>query len=160
LAIAPTKNNERLEWLVEKAIEIGVHHIIPIHCKHSERPIIKADRLHRVAVSAMKQSLKYFLPELRALTPFEQLVRAGFDGDAFLAHCYTDLPRTYLQQALHAKRNALICIGPEGDFSREEIAIAEKEGFTSVSLGESRLRTETAGIAAVHTFELINQMQP
>jgi len=157
VAIAPTKNHDRLEWFVEKAVEIGVHRIYLIECENSERPTVRYDRLERMAVAALKQSQRYWLPEIFPIHSFKELAQRDFEGTKFLAHCYAEHPKKLLRDVLTKNSDTLICIGPEGDFSREEIYLAEKNGFVSVSLGQSRLRTETAGLAAVHTFELINQ---
>jgi 16S rRNA (uracil1498-N3)-methyltransferase len=157
LAVAPTKNTDRLEWLIEKAVEIGVSEIIPIACQHSERVILKTERLVRVAVAAMKQSQKAFLPQIHELTQFAQLVKSSDAAQKFIAHCYSDTPRQPLHKTLKPGTNALICIGPEGDFSKQEIEMASAYGFEGISLGNSRLRTETAGMVAVTTFDIINQ---
>lgn len=157
LAIAPTKNNERLEWLVEKAVEIGVDKISLIQCEHSERPHLKIDRLSKIAVSAMKQSLKFYLPEIVALVKLKDWISSCGQSVKCIAHCEVDQPRRLLQHILLPGQSAAIAIGPEGDFSQGEIEYALSNGFKSVSLGDARLRTETAALAAVHTFELINQ---
>ncbi|MFO0362300.1 MAG: RsmE family RNA methyltransferase [Flavobacteriales bacterium] len=157
LAIAPTKNHDRLEWLVEKAVEIGVHRILLIECDHSERPVARMDRLERMAVAALKQSQRYYLPVIEPLKTFSSVIEMPFDGMRFLAHCYDEVQKKLLRDALIPERDALIAIGPEGDFSRDEVYRVEQAGWVSVSLGKSRLRTETAGLAAVHTFEIINQ---
>jgi 16S rRNA (uracil1498-N3)-methyltransferase len=157
LAVAPTKNNERLEWFVEKAVEIGVHKISLILCEHSERPHLRIDRLQKVAISAMKQSLKFYLPEITELIKFKDWVQLQTTGIRCIAHC-NDIPeRTSLMKTLIPNQNATIAIGPEGDFSKVEIDFALSIGFKGVHLGNSRLRTETAALAAVHTFELVNQ---
>jgi 16S rRNA (uracil1498-N3)-methyltransferase len=158
LAIAPTKNNERLEWFVEKAVEIGIQKIQLIHCRHSERPSIKTERLQRVAVSAMKQSQRYYLPEILPIIAFNDWLASIETDQKFIAHCRTERHRRLLRDALQNGIPACIAIGPEGDFSDEEIETARTGGFVEVSLGHARLRTETAALAAVHTFELINQI--
>jgi 16S rRNA (uracil1498-N3)-methyltransferase len=155
IAIAPTKNIERMEWFLEKATEIGITRVIPLHCQHSERKEIKHERLEKVMISAMKQSLKAYLPQLDELTKFNDLIRQPFDGLKFIAHCeeqYRDL----LKNLIVPNQNYLILIGPEGDFSSEEIGAAIQTGFKPVSLGDSRLRTETAGVVACHTFNILN----
>ncbi len=157
LAIAPTKNNERLEWFVEKAVEIGVERITLLHCEHSERPHLKLDRLHKIAVSAMKQSLKFYLPEITEMIPFRDWVKKNENALRCIAHCETDQPRELLKNVLKQNVNTCIAIGPEGDFSKSEIAMAMEHQFIPVSLGNARLRTETAALAAVHTFELSHQ---
>lgn len=158
LAIGPTKNIDRMEWLVEKATEIGLDILSPIDCRYSERSAVKSDRLQKIAVSAMKQSLKSWLPEIREMESFRDFLAAhqDFDGQKFIAHCY-DSPKTLLKEAYTKGRNALILIGPEGDFSEEEVKAATGAGFTPVSLGQARLRTETAGLVAVMTVALVNQ---
>ena len=156
IAIAPTKNIERIEWFLEKATEIGVNRITPLLCHHSERKEIKADRLEKVMVSAMKQSLKAYLPQLDAMTKFTTFIKQPFDGGKFIAHC-DEQHRELLKSVVKPGENYLILIGPEGDFSPEEIRLALDAGFVPVSLGESRLRTETAGIVACHTFNLLNE---
>lgn len=156
VAIAPTKNIERIEWFLEKATEIGINRVIPILCRHSERKEIKHDRLEKVMVSAMKQSLKAYLPKLDELTKFGDLIRQPFEGQKFIAHC-EEQHRELLKNAMVPGKNYLILIGPEGDFSPEEIEMAIEAGFVPVSLGDSRLRTETAGVVACHTFNLLNE---
>ncbi len=156
IAIAPTKNIERLEWFLEKATEIGIDEITPIICRFSERKIIKPERLEKVIVSAMKQSIKAYLPKLNEAITVEKLMKQNNDNDKFIAHCYDD-QKTLLQQAYNKESNALVLIGPEGDFSEEEVALALKNDFKPISLGNSRLRTETAGIVACHTINLLNE---
>ena len=159
LAVAPTKNPSRMEWLVEKAVEIGVGEITLLDCDHSERTFLKTDRLERLAVSAMKQSLHTLLPEIHpAVTLRNWLSTFHFplSTQKLIAHCEADQPRTPLAAALQPGRDAVVLIGPEGDFSREEIDLALACGFQPVSLGPSRLRTETAALYAVTAFNLIN----
>ena len=156
VAIAPTKNIERIEWFLEKATEIGITHITPIVCRFSERKDIKNDRLEKVMVSAMKQSLKAYLPKLDPLTKFNDFIAQPFVGQKFIAHC-EEQHRDLLKMMLLPNQNYLILIGPEGDFSSEEIKMAIEAGFHPVSLGNSRLRTETAGLVACHTFNLLNE---
>jgi 16S rRNA (uracil1498-N3)-methyltransferase len=157
IAIAPTKNMDRLEWFLEKATEIGIDSITPLLCRYSERKEIKTDRLEKVMVSAMKQSLKAYLPQLNSLTKFSDFVRQPFDGQKFIAHC-EEQQRDLLTSKIEPHSKYLILIGPEGDFSTEEIELAILAGFHPVSLGESRLRIETAGLVACHTFNLMNQL--
>ena len=157
IAIAPTKNIERMEWFLEKATEIGINRVIPILCQHSERKEIKPERLENVMVSAMKQSLKAYLPQLNPLTKLTDFIRQPFEGQKFIAHC-EEQQRELLKKRIVPNQNYLILIGPEGDFSPEEIELALKSGFEAVSLGESRLRTETAGVVACHTFNLLNEL--
>ena len=156
VAIAPTKNIERFEWFLEKSTEIGIDRVTPLLCHHSERKEIKHDRLEKVMVSAMKQSLKAYLPQLDELTKFADFIRRPFNGQKFIAHC-EEQHRELLKNAIKPAGNYLILIGPEGDFSLEEIEMAIQAGFQPVSLGESRLRTETAGVVACHTFNLLSE---
>lgn len=156
VAIAPTKNIERIEWFLEKATEIGVDHITPLLCRFSERKEIKSERLEKVMVSAMKQSLKAYLPQLDPLTRFNDFISQPFEGQKFIAHC-DEQHRDLLKKMILPNQQYLILIGPEGDFSPEEISQAIQAGFHPVSLGDSRLRTETAGVVACHTFNLLNE---
>lgn len=157
IAFAPTKQMERNEWFVEKTVEMGIDRFTPILCHYSERKEIKKERLEKIAVAAMKQSQQAHLPEIEELTNFENFISHPFEGKKYIAHCY-DLPKTPLAQ-LHKKgEDALILIGPEGDFSQEEVEKAMAAGFEPVTLGNSRLRTETACIAAAHTIHVINHL--
>lgn len=157
IAIAPTKNIERLEWFLEKATEIGVDEITPLLCEHSERRVVKAERLEKVLVAAMKQSLKAYLPTLNPLTDFRTLVSRKADGLRCIAHCEKEEERRLLKNAYRRGENATILIGPEGDFSPVEIELAKREGFIPISLGDNRLRTETAGIVACHSIQFMNE---
>lgn len=154
LAVAPTKNIDRFEWFLEKATEIGVDEITPVLCDHSERKVIKNDRLEKVIISAMKQSIKAYLPKLNLLTPLKNILESDFDGRKFIAHCYEQDKRE-LKKELDLSESNLILIGPEGDFSEEEVKLALQKQFIPVSLGESRLRTETAAVVACHTVNLL-----
>ena len=160
LAVAPTKNPSRMEWLVEKAVEIGVGEITLLNCDHSERTFLKTDRLEKLAVSAMKQSLHTLLPEIHPAVSLRDWLNSQLSivnsQLKFIAHCESDKPRTPLATALKPGCDAVVLIGPEGDFSPEEIALALDCGFQPVSLGPSRLRTETAALYAVTAFNLIN----
>lgn len=156
VAVAPTKNMDRMEWFTEKATEIGIDKIIPILCDHSERKALKEERLEKIAVSAMKQSMKPVLPEIQSLTPFDKVVSAHFDGQKFIAHCYKE-DKTELKDAYQKGSNVLVLIGPEGDFSEKEVEKAIQNGFIPVSLGRSRLRTETAALVACHTIQLLSE---
>ena len=156
IAMAPTKNMERMEWFLEKATEIGINRVTPILCRYSERKEIKNERLEKVMISAMKQSIKAYLPQLDESTKFTDFVRQPFEGQKFIAHC-EEQHRELLKNLIKPNQNYLILIGPEGDFSSEEIELAIHSGFRPVSLGESRLRTETAGVVACHTFNLLNE---
>lgn len=156
IAIAPTKNNDRLEWFLEKATEIGVDEITPIICKHSERKAIKKERLDKVVVSAMKQSLKFHLPKFNETTTFQNFIKQDFEGDVFIAHC-EKIDKKTLKRELKPQQKITILIGPEGDFSTKEIETALQQHFIPVSLGESRLRTETAGVVAAQSVAFFNE---
>jgi 16S rRNA (uracil1498-N3)-methyltransferase len=155
IAIAPTKNADRTEWMTEKCVELGIDQISFIACEHSERKFFKTDRVEKIAVAAMKQSLKSRLPTIHEIVPFKTFIQQPQPGQRFIAHL-EEGKRELLQHV--AKQNTQYCIliGPEGDFSPEEIKLAQSSGFVPVSLGESRLRTETAGIVACHILNLIN----
>ena len=156
IAIAPTKNIERLEWFIEKATEIGIDEITPIVCRFSERKVIKAERLEKIIVSAAKQSVKAYFPTLNTLCTFDELIKTCQASQKFIAHCYEEDKRL-LQTEIQPSEDVLILIGPEGDFSKEEVQKALSVGFIPVSLGSSRLRTETAGVVACHTVCLRNE---
>ena len=156
IAIAPTKNMERLEWFVEKATEIGIDEITPVVCRYSERKVIKAERLDKIIVSAAKQSVKAYFPVLNPLCTFEQLMANHKASQKFIAHCYEE-DKKLLQHEIQKSSDVLILIGPEGDFSKEEVQKAIELGFIPVSLGNSRLRTETAGVVACCTVAVVNQ---
>ncbi len=156
IAIAPTKNNDRTESFIEKCTEIGINEIIPMLCKHSERKKIKQERLVKTAVSAMKQSLKASLPNINELSSFNDIINNPFNGKKYIAHCYNENQKHY-KTVYQKGENNLILIGPEGDFSTEEVKLAIDKGFEPITLGESRLRTETAGIVACTTFNLMNE---
>lgn len=152
IAIAPTKNMDRYEWFLEKATEIGVDEITPIICHHSERKVIKTERCNRILLSAMKQSLKFHLPKLNEAITLKNFLKQDFEGNKYIAHC-EEGNKTELKEKKKEKRT-LILIGPEGDFSPSEIELALQNQFKAVSLGTSRLRTETAGIIATHTINI------
>ena len=148
LAVAPTKNLERYEHLLEKITETGVDEITPLICNHSERRTVNPVRLEKVLIAAMKQSLKSFLPQLNVSQNFADFISQSFDGEKYIACCRPEIPRELFWNALPTNRRALVLIGPEGDFSDEEIRLAQQAGFRPVSFGESRFRTETAGMIA------------
>lgn len=156
LAVAPTKMNDRYEWFLEKATEIGIDTIIPIICDHSERKFIKTNRFEKILHAAMKQSLHYYLPELQEAISFKDFVSRPFSGQKFIAHC-EETERTTLKNALQSNTDVLILIGPEGDFSTNEIKLALAFGFKPVTLGNTRLRTETAAIVACHSIAFTNE---
>lgn len=158
LAFAPTKQTERNEWLVEKATEIGIDRITPIISHYSERKDIKIERLQKTVISAMKQSRQALLPETEWMVKFDDLIVRPFDGRKFIAHCY-NFHKNPLAQLYNKGENALILIGPEGDFSESEVNKAISNGFEPISLGETRLRTETAAITAIHTIHVINNLK-
>ncbi len=157
MAVAPTKNTDRYEWFLEKATEAGVDTVIPIECANSERRVFKSDRPEKIIASAAKQSLKAYIPALEPMTPLREIIERPFGGVKLIAHCRTDSERTNIINAIRPGSNTLVLIGPEGDFSAEEVEMAMKNGFVAVSLGESRLRTETAALAAVMAAYFINQ---
>lgn len=170
LAVAPTKNMDRMEWLAEKATEIGFDGLTFLNCRYSERKVVKAERIEKILVSAMKQSHKAFKPVLNGMEDFRTFVSRPFAGQKFIAHCYDEADvrgeakaegdkrmeggKPFLLDVLDAKADALVMVGPEGDFSVEEVRLALEHGFRSVSLGRSRLRTETAALVAVHLMHI------
>lgn len=156
VAVAPTKNIDRLEWFIEKSTEIGINAITCLNCRYSERREVKLPRLEKILVSAMKQSQKATLPMLEGMTDFGVFVRRPFEGRKFIAHC-EEGDKKLLKELYHSGEDVLVLIGPEGDFSEEEIALALRKGFQPISLGESRLRTETAALVACHTIHVLNQ---
>ncbi len=158
VVIAPTKNMDRLEWMVEKVTEMGVDRIIPVLCRYSERKVLKTERLRKIVVSAMKQSLKATLPQLDELTPVMDVINVPAEGRRFIAYCDREIERRIFTKEYHKGEDVLIMIGPEGDFSKEEIKAALANGFVPVSLGDSRLRTETAGVFACAAIHTINQI--
>lgn len=157
LVVAPTKMNDRYEWFLEKATEIGIDEITPIICDHSERKTIKLNRYERVLQSAMKQSLHFSLPKINEAISFSEFMSIETGGQKFIAHCEEDMQRSLLKNQAKPHENITILIGPEGDFSPEEIKMAMKNKWKAVSLGNSRLRTETAAIVSCHTVALLNQ---
>jgi len=156
LAVAPTKMNDRFEWFLEKATELGITEITPILCDHAERKHINLDRLEKVIISAMKQSNQCYLPKIHPFTPFSAFVKAERTGQLFVAHC-EETERFSLKSKLSPNQETTILIGPEGDFSSAEIQLALTQHFQAVTLGSTRLRTETAALAACHSVAFINQ---
>ena len=156
LALAPTKNMDRTEWFAEKATEIGFDELTFLNCRFSERKVIKTERISKILVSAIKQSLKARLPQLNEMTDFNKFNTQPFPGQKFIAHCYEG-EKPLLKDMVHPGEDALVLIGPEGDFSEEEVKKAIEQGFVPISLGKSRLRTETAALAACHILNLQNQ---
>ncbi|WP_452221995.1 16S rRNA (uracil(1498)-N(3))-methyltransferase [Lacinutrix salivirga] len=156
LAVAPTKMNDRYEWFLEKATEIGVESITPIICDHSERKTIKPERFEKIIQSAMKQSLSNYLPKLNATIAFKDFIAQDISGDLFIAHC-EDTNRKSLKKEIQPNKDITILIGPEGDFSVKEIETALQHHFIPVTLGNTRLRTETAAIVACHAVAFVNE---
>jgi len=157
LAIAPTKMMDRIEWMIEKTVEIGVDEISFINCQFSERRLVKIPRVEKIMVAAVKQSHKAWTTQLNEMKPFSAFICQPREGRKFIAHCYEEIPRTYLYDELRSMphgEEATVLIGPEGDFSIEEVRKAVSCGCQSVHLGKSRLRTETAGLAAVMMMQL------
>ena len=155
IAIAPTKNIERIEWFVEKAVEIGIDEISFIKCKNSERTVIKDDRLKKVAEAAVKQSQQAFIPKLNSLVDFKEFIKNNTSDVKLIAHCEKE-SKQHIKQYISANKSFTVLIGPEGDFTKEEITLAISSAYLPVALGESRLRTETAGLFACGAFATIN----
>ena len=163
LAIAPTKHADRMEWLVEKLVEIGIDRIVPLRCRHSERKDINVERIEKIAVSAMKQSLKAVLPKIENTTSYKAFLdefRTQTSTQRFIAYCDPSIPRFSLAQEYLPGSNVVILIGPEGDFDSDEIKNALADGWVPVTLGDNRLRTETAALVAVTTFHVLEQVKP
>jgi 16S rRNA (uracil1498-N3)-methyltransferase len=156
LAVAPTKMNERYEWFLEKATEIGIQEITPIICEHSERKVVKNDRFQKIIESAMKQSLHYYIPKLNEPITYKEFIKKDFKGQKFIAHCEETYKKS-LKDALILNENITLLIGPEGDFSTKEIKLASENNYIPVSLGKTRLRTETAAVVACHSVALLNE---
>jgi 16S rRNA (uracil1498-N3)-methyltransferase len=157
IAISPLKNPERFEWFVEKSVEIGIDEITPLLCKNTEKPGIKSERVNNLIISAMKQSLKAKKTVLNETSSFKDFINKNLEGTKMIAHCDDFNFRKKISDVYSKKSDSIILIGPEGDFSREEVDSAVKRGFLPVHLGTSRLRTETAGLAACHSIYFINQ---
>lgn len=158
MAIAPTKSMDRVEWFLEKATETGIDEVSLIDCINSERVIVKTERLNKVAVSAIKQSLKAYLPKVNPIVEFKKFlaVASNFNGQKFIAHC-AEGNKVHLKDLYQKGNNALVLIGPEGDFTEEEVKSALDNGFKEISLGESRLRTETAALYACTAVNILNE---
>jgi 16S rRNA (uracil1498-N3)-methyltransferase len=157
IAMAPTKNADRTEWFAEKATEMGIDKISFLRTRFSERKDIKTERINKILVAAMKQSLKATLPVLQEMIDFEKFIKQPFSGQKFIAHCYPE-KKPLLSQSYRKGDDVVILIGPEGDFSEAEVALAIKNGFCPISLGESRLRTETAALTACQTIHIVQQL--
>ncbi len=159
IAIAPTKNMDRLEWFIEKATEIGVDEISIIDCKNCERSVVKTDRLNKVAIAAVKQSLKAYLPKVNEMIDFKKFIAStvNFTGQKFIAHCYESETKQHLKALYKREADVLILIGPEGDFSMDEVKLADSMGYNEINLGSSRLRTETAALYACTVINILNE---
>lgn len=159
MCVAPTKNIDRFEWFLEKATEIGISEVYPLECDHSERRQIKLEREEKVITAAVKQSLKAYHPVLHDLTSVRDIIAMDFEGEKYIAHCDSSFgERPYLGNLVKKGANTLILIGPEGDFSKEEINFALQNGFNAISLGRERLRTETAAVVATTVVATINKL--
>jgi len=156
MAVSPLKNNDRFEWFIEKAVEIGVDEITPLICARTEKTRIRKDRLEGLIISAMKQSVKAYLPKLNDGVNYNEFISASHNETKIIAHCINDLKRSRLCDVISRGEKVLILIGPEGDFTPEEVSMASGNGFLPVHLGESRLRTETAGVTACCSVYLTN----
>lgn len=162
LAISPTKMMERVEWMTEKAVEVGLDELSFLNCQFSERRLVKLSRLEKIMVSAVKQSHKAWATQLNEIVSFDTFIRQPHEGHKYIAHCYEEVPRTFLFDELNklsATDDATVLIGPEGDFSIDEVRQAVDAGYVSVHLGQSRLRTETAGLAAVMMMQLAKEQK-
>ncbi len=161
MAVAPTKHIDRFEWFLEKATEVGVDRIIPLESAHSERRAFKRERGEKVITSAVKQSLKAYHPQLDELTSLKQVVESPFDGERYIAHCnpaQSPEGKRYLPEILKKGGEVMILIGPEGDFSPEEVTFALRNGFREITLGNQRLRTETAAVMATVMTAIKNEL--
>lgn len=158
IGIAPTKHIDRMEWLTEKLVEIGVNRIIPLRGDHSERKELKTERLEKIAVSAMKQSLKATMPQIDEMTAVSDAIHNCKATQRFICYCDDSVERKLLSDELRKGENVCVLVGPEGDFSSAEVELALANGFTPVSLGDMRLRTETAALFAVSIIQIINQL--
>lgn len=156
--VAPTKHNDRMEWLVEKLVEVGVDRIVPVKCRYSERKELNRERMEKIAVAAMKQSLKAVLPHIAPMMPLRQAVETYGATQKFVGYCDADTPRTLLSRACRPGTDTIILIGPEGDFSAEEITFLQQNGYIPVTMGDNRLRTETAALVGCDTVHIINQL--
>lgn len=157
VAIAPTKNNDRYEWFLEKATEIGIDEITPIICDNSERKVVKIDRFSRILQSAMKQSLQCKLPKLNSPIKFTDFMNQNFTTQNFIAHCEDTAEKNFIKNTATLNGSYTLLIGPEGDFSTKEIQLALQQQFVPISLGENRLRTETAGLNVVQSIAYLHQ---
>lgn len=160
LAVAPTKLADRMEWMLEKVVEIGIDRVVLLRCRHSERKVMKRERLEKVMISAMKQSLKGVLPMIEEMTDFKDFIKdCSSDSQLFFGYCDPKYPRKEFVDECEPDKPVVIMIGPEGDFSPEEVEMAVAKGFIPVTFGESRLRTETAALFGVTAVHIINRMK-
>lgn len=157
IAVAPTKNIDRIEWFLEKATELGIDEITPIISDRSERRVVKEDRLNKVITSAVKQSIKAYHPKLNDVISYEAFMKIPFEGDKLIAHCNDDKGKKYISELITPHQKYLILIGPEGDFTTDEVNLALNKGFKTLTLGENRLRTETAALAVCFEVNYINR---
>ena len=157
LAVAPTKMNDRFEWFLEKATEIGIQEITPVFCDRSERKVVNLERFEKIILSAMKQSNETYLPKLNEAISFKEFIKQKNEGLQLIAHC-EETDKKSLKEVLKPNENVTILIGPEGDFSDKEIALALENNFQPVMLGNTRLRTETAGVVACHSVVFFNEI--
>lgn len=158
IAVAPTKHLDRMEWLMEKLTEVGVNSFVPLLCDRSERRELKTERIEKIAVSAMKQSLKAVLPEIAPMTPVRRFITECTATSRFICHCDSDSERRLLTREIRPGADTAILIGPEGDFTPAEVQLALEHGFIPVTLGDNRLRTETAALFAASATHVINQL--
>jgi len=157
IAVAPTKNIDRIEWFLEKATELGIDEITPIITDRSERRVVKEDRLNKVITSAVKQSIKAYHPKLNDAISFDAFLKQPFDGEKLMAHCIDEGEKQYISQLVAPHQKYLILIGPEGDFTPEEVNLALNKGFKALTLGDNRLRTETAALAVCFEINYLNR---
>jgi 16S rRNA (uracil1498-N3)-methyltransferase len=157
IAIAPTKNIDRIEWFLEKATELGIDEITPIMTDRSERRIVKEDRLNKVITSAVKQSIKAYHPKLNDAISFDAFLKEPFDGDKLIAHCIDNGEKQYISKLVVPHQKYLILIGPEGDFTPDEVNLALNKGFKALTLGDNRLRTETAALSVCFEINYLNR---
>lgn len=157
IAISPLKNTDRFEWFIEKCVEIGVNDITPLLCRNTEKTSVREERMNNLIISAMKQSLKAYKPEFHNAVNFNDFISVSTKARKMIAHCSSNFKRSKISEVYSKNEDSIILIGPEGDFTTEEIEKASSAGFENIHLGPSRLRTETAGIAACHSVYFINQ---
>lgn len=159
LAVAPTKNIDRMEWLLEKAVEIGIDRIVLLKCARSERKDVKLERLEKIVVSAMKQSMKAAMPEIDDMVKFADFILENSEAEKFVGYCAAEYPKARLVDEYTPGKNAIIMVGPEGDFTKDEIEAAVAEGYKCVTFGNTRLRTETAALYALSNIHTINEIK-